>query len=163
MVRTVTLDTSIGPEEVIHAVPYGEFAFAIVSVTDREVTGTRFEVSLSLKSLSRVTESGVWGESKWGRFRWARRDGCLERALVIIGDGSFPKLGQRDELTDGQRHQLRDAMIFCAHVRESREIFVSDDLKAFVNQGRREKLQTAFDATIMTREEFLAAFGRSSH
>lgn len=154
--KRVTLDTNVDPHELIRMVPHGEFDFAAVSVTDREVEGTRY--GKAFRSLKRVTESGVWGESKWGRVRWSK-PGCLERALHIISHGSFPKVGQRDHLTDRQRRQLRDAMIFCAHVRESREIFVSDDLKAFVNQGRREMLQTEFNTTIMTRGEFLAAFG----
>jgi hypothetical protein len=80
----------------------------------------------------------VWGEPPWGEFLWAganeEKMSDLEAILKIISNGSFPKSGKRELLTDGQRNQLRDAIIFEAHVREKREIFVTTDRKAFLGK-----------------------------
>jgi len=159
-VITVTLDTNILPaEDLVAHLPRDRFEFAVVSVTDREV-----EAAAGLTappSVSRLPETAVWGESVWGGALWGgASDGdCLERALVIIGDGSFPQPKRRDTLTEGQRRQLRDAMIFCAHVRAQRQIFLTDDSKGFVRSGRRERLEQGFATRIMTRTEFLSEFG----
>src|SRR5262249_11990696 len=50
----------------------------------------------------------------------ADRD-LFEATLAAITNGSFPKPGSRSALTQGERRQLRDAIIFCTHVREGRE------------------------------------------
>jgi hypothetical protein len=83
---------------------------------------------------------------------------CLEAVLRIISSGAFPPTDRRADLTRGQRNQLRDAMIFCTHVRDGRELFVSDDRKAFIDGGRRELLQTRFATRIVTSDEFVAEF-----
>jgi hypothetical protein len=74
--------------------------------------------------------------------------------LAIISDGSYPPSGKRDNLTRGQHHQLRDAMILEAHVREGRDIFVTTDTTGFIKHGRREKLEALCSTQIMTVEEF---------
>lgn len=81
--------------------------------------------------------------------------------MGIISDKGSPKQGQRDALTSGQRRQLRDAMIFCAHVRERREIFVTNDANAFIDEGRREKLERQFNTRIMKAAEFVALYATS--
>jgi hypothetical protein len=155
----VTLDTNILPvEALLAAVPPGKFEFSVVSVTDREVGAAAGLTAPSV--VGRVVETAVWDESLWDSAVWGDSgDGdCFEKALAIVAAGSFPPPGQRARLTDGQRRQLRDAMIFCAHVRAGRHIFVSNDEKGFVREGRREQLEKAFATRIMTRNEFLAEF-----
>ena len=158
MVR-VTLDTNILPvEDLLAAVPPGKFEFSVVSVTDREVGAAMGRTAPPV--VGRVVETAVWDESLWDRAVWGdSRDGdCLERALAIVADGSFPPPSQRASLTDGQRRQLRDAMIFCAHVRAGRHIFVTNDEKGFVRGGRRAQFEGVFATRIMTCAEFLGEF-----
>lgn len=156
---TVTVDTNVLPvDDLIASVAPGQFEFAVTSVTDREV-----EASLGLAAhpgTTRVRETLVWGESRWGDGRWGGQADadCLESTLAVIGDGSFPPPNKRATLTDGQRRQLLDAMIFCAHVREKRAIFVTNDARGFVRNDRRAKLEQLFGTRIMTREEFLSQF-----
>lgn len=159
MPTTVTLDTNVTPPETLTgSVPADQFHFAVVSVTDRETAGTSFQVKFN--RLGRVAEAAVWGESAWGAVWAAQEDAeCLEKVLAIISHRGFPKQGQREVLTPGQRRQLRDAAIFCAHVREGRHIFVSNDANAFIDEGRRELLENEFKTRIMRPEEFLAAYG----
>lgn len=160
---TVTLDTNVSPPETVTAlVPAPGFDFVVVSVTDRETAGTSFQVRFN--HVGRVAETAVYGESTWGNAVWGGEDdsGCLEAALGIISDKGSPKQGQRDALTSGQRRQLRDAMIFCAHVRERREIFVTNDANAFIDEGRREKLERQFNTRIMKAAEFVALYGTSN-
>ena len=156
---SVTLDTNILPADaLVEAVPSADFEFAVVSVTDREL-GASTDLAPSF-SVRRVPETGVWGESAWGGAVWGgpSESECLEKALVIIGDGSFPQSNRRGTLTDGQRRQLRDAMIFCAHIRAKRQIFVTDDTRGFVRSGRRQQLEQSFSTRIMTRGEFISEF-----
>ena len=157
---TVTLDTSVSPPETVTAsVPADKFEFVVVSVTDRETAGTSFQVRFS--PLSRIGETGVYGESTFGSAVYGGKDDaqCLEAVLAIISHKGFPKPSQRDALTPGQRRQLRDAMIFCAHVRENREVFVTNDKNAFIDDGRREMLEKLFNTRIMKPAEFIAAHG----
>ena len=80
-----------------------------------------------------------------------------EKTLAAISNGSFPEGEARSQLTDPQRRQMRDAMIFCAHVREKRDIFVTDDVKAFggENTAHRQRIEALAPGTrIMTLAEF---------
>jgi hypothetical protein len=150
----ITLDTNLFDETegLTEAGEGNGFEFARVTVTDREVEGTSYEVTLI--GMGEVAENAVWGESRWGEAVWVYRESSLERILQIISNGSFPQC--RDNLAAGQRRQLRDAMIFEAHVREARDIFVTRDLKAFIRDGRRERLEATFKTKIMLPEEFKA-------
>jgi len=56
---------------------------------------------------------------------------------------------------DGERRQVRDAMALSDHVREGRDVFITTDAKAFINHGRREKLEALCSTRIMTPEEFI--------
>jgi hypothetical protein len=49
-------------------------------------------------------------------------------------------------------------MIFCGHVHAGLDTFLTNDTKAFVNGGRRAKLEAAYKTRIMTRDEFVTAF-----
>ncbi len=79
----------------------------------------------------------------------------FEYLLETISSGSFPRGEKRNNLTDGQLRQIRDAMIFCTHIREKRHIFVTNDRKGFVNTGRREILEERYCTRIYTRDEFI--------
>jgi hypothetical protein len=80
----------------------------------------------------------------------------FEGILSIIGDGSFPPPGQRDELTEPVRRQLRDAMILEAHARDGRDVLISNDKRAFVGKDgqKRARLEGLCSTRIRTVEEF---------
>ena len=84
---------------------------------------------MQLQSLETIPETAVWGESRWGTGVWGSNESHsrLEEILGIIGSGSFP--AKREELTAGQRRQLRDAMIVEARIRAGRDIFVTNDAR----------------------------------
>ncbi len=160
--KTVTLDTNIAPvERVTAAVPASDFDFAVISVTDRELSGST--VQLSVASVGRVLETWVLGESVLGQavLGGSRDADCFEEALAIISNKAFPGREQRGNLTPGQRPQLRDAMIFCAHVRAHRDIVVTNDSRGFIDGGRRAVLEERFNTInkIMTADEFIATYG----
>jgi hypothetical protein len=112
---------------------------------------------------SPILETLVLGESELGYAVLGSEEepDLLEHILKIISNDSFPRPGSRDDLLPGPRRQLRDAMILLAHVREHREIFVTDDKKAFVRHGRREKLELLLSTSIMTSKEFLSFLATS--
>jgi hypothetical protein len=106
-----------------------------------------------------IAETAFVGESSVGDAPVVASEqtvNLLERLLEIIGDGSFPKRGERDHLTAAERRQLRDAMILEAHTRNDRDIFVTKDARGFIRYGRRAKLQRLCSTRIMTPDEFLA-------
>jgi len=152
--RTVTFDSTAKPDEplVLKTVDAG-WHVAFVSVSIREARGTDFEASLTAHE--RVPELGVWGESSWGA-RWADRQSSerLISILAIISNGSFSK--RREQLTKGQSHQLRDAMILEAHAAAGRDVFVTADAKAFIGNGRREQLEALLKTRILSPTEFEA-------
>lgn len=79
-----------------------------------------------------------------------------ESILRVIGNGSFPPPGKRENLSDGEKHQQRDAMILEAHTRDGRDVLVSDDEKAFIGKDgtKRPKLEALCATRIMTVGEF---------
>lgn len=170
----VTVDTNLLDGSSIadfRAAAHGlEIEFATVTLNERE----RGVVAVDLRV---VPESLVWDESRCGEAVWggpipelmvldetplgsgvlASDAGVdtLERVLSIVSNGSFPNRGARDNLTDPQRRQLRDAMTFEAHLRQGRHVFVSDDKKAFISHGRRESLEALGRTRIFTSAEFI--------
>jgi hypothetical protein len=170
----VTVDTNVLGETTIERLTRSvsglEVEFAPTTVSGREWP----ERASRLRKM--VRESAVWGESQWGQAVWRgpvyeavvlgesfvgecvvvgeESASLVEEILEIIGNGSFPKPGDRDELTLGQRHQLRDAMILEAHVREGRDVLVSEDVTAYVRHGRRKRLEELCKTQIMTTDEF---------
>lgn len=72
-----------------------------------------------------------------------------------MSNGSFPRSGA--DLSDGHQRQFRDALIFESHVRDDRDVFVTNDERAFIRDGRRQRLETRFNTRIMTSAEFLHA------
>ncbi len=106
---------------------------------------------------TRVYETLVIGESRIGFAVVGSDTSPFEAILNVITNGSFPKPGLRDHLTRGQRAQLRDAMILEAHHRDGRDIFVSNDVAAYIGkQGeRRPLLEALCDTRILTVNEFV--------
>lgn len=156
-ITTATLDTNVFPAEALvqRAGRLG-IAAAAISVTRREVEGSTLQEELS--ALESILEAGVYGESQYGQAEYGSQSDaeCLERALEILSNRGFPRIGNRERLTDGQQRQLRDAMILCAHVRAKRDVLVSNDRKASVDNGRREAIAAAFGTRVMTVIEFEA-------
>lgn len=152
----ITLDTDVLPaDDLLQAASGLDCEFAVVSVTEREVEGTRF--AAHVEPLGSVHETAVFGEAKFGSaVLGSQQSGeTLEEILRIISAGSFPQ--SRDNLSAGQVHQLRDALILEAHLREHRDIFITGDARAFIRHGKREQLRTAFGVRILRRVEFLNA------
>jgi hypothetical protein len=152
-VLRITVDTtSIGPDRRgrIEAMCEGRpVDIGHTSVTDRETRGTSFATSDAS-----LLEVGVWDESEWGSavYGGPSDEKLFESVLDVISNGAFPR--QREQLSEGQRHQMRDAMILLPHVRGGRDVFVSDDRKAFIEHGRREELEALCRTRIMTTDEF---------
>jgi hypothetical protein len=171
----VTLDTNtIDHRARIESACTGlDVELAYTSVTDRETEGTA-----RATQGAGVVETMIWGESRWGLSVWGGTvreslvlgesrlgeavlgsDGgasTFEAILDVIGSGSFPPLGSRNTMTAGQWHQLRDAMILEAHAREGRDVLVTQDVRGFIHNGRRERLETLCRTRILTVDEFCA-------
>jgi hypothetical protein len=153
---TITLDaTSASPvkrADIMIACARGRVDVRYASATDTEIDGTsiaRFSDSPSAAETFALGESRSGGVAGLGRDQSAMRH---EAILDIIGDGTFPSDGR--DLNESERHQLRDAMIFEAHCREGRDIFVTDDEKGFISHGRRKKLEALGNTRIMRTDEF---------
>jgi len=152
--KTVTVDTNvITIDELFEKGRACGFEMNKVTVTKRELEPS--SLVNAQRDLGTILETAVWGESRWDECEWSDDESkdFLEEIFRIISSDSFPK--ERDSLSNGQRRQLRDAMIFQAHFRDNRDIFVSDDKKAFINNGRRAILENTFNTKILTSEEFL--------
>jgi hypothetical protein len=155
--KKVTIDTNVFPiNDIVNICKRHGFEYTVVSVTNRELENTDFEEEL--KSVPKLKEVGVWGESKWGECVWGGDEisDKLDKTIDIISNKSMPK--KRDNLTDGQKRILRDAMIFEAHIRNDGNIFITNDKKAFINDGRRKKLEKEFGTIILTKEEFIEKY-----
>lgn len=175
----ITFDTNVLPiEDLDSFVKDKPVEFSVVSVTSRELE--KHKLAIELKKLNEVTETAVWDESKWGQAKWgpviyetavvgeSRLDesvvgsdkevDAFEKLLEIISSGSFPKLGKRGNLSSGERRQLRDAMILTAHIREGRDIFVTEDIKGFIGRNNeiKKKIENLFKTKIMRKQEFIA-------
>jgi hypothetical protein len=105
-----------------------------------------------------VCETATFGEAAYGASVFGGDESAsrIEEILTIIGSGSFPKPGRRGELSPGALRQLRDALILEAHARDSRDVFVSDDVKGYIRDGRRERLEELCRTRIMTIDGFCA-------
>ena len=151
-----TLDTNIAPLADLKArAAAANVEIAVVTATERELASHSYAESVT--GVSRVLETAIWDESQFDNCVLAREEDveCFEDVLRVISNGSFPEPTGRGNLSPRQRNQLRDAIIFSAHVRDRREIFVTLDAKGFVRGGRKHKLESAYKTQIMTREEFM--------
>lgn len=158
-VLTVTLDTNtLRLANALAALDALEVDVATTTVTAREVEGTAWAVKA--KQLRAITETWVLAESPMGLAAVGSRADSdrYEGLLSLLSNGGFPKPGNRDNLTDGQKRLQRDVMILAAHAREGRDIFVSNDTKAIGRAGDplRDRLLQEFGIRAMTLEEFTA-------
>jgi hypothetical protein len=188
-IRTVTFDTGIIVDhkferiDILDLAKKNSLEIAVVSVTERELNGTL----KSIIEVDTIPETIVWDETPWGDGVWAeavpesfilgesplgvgvlsddKTAAAFEFILNTISNGAFPRSGKRDNLSEGERKQLRDAMIFEAHVRSGRDIFVSNDRRAFIGKAHQEKrraLEASFKTQIFDRLEFLVYLGEAS-
>ena len=129
----------------------------LTSVSDRELYGS----SIVPKSQGRILETFVLDESRLdhGVLGSGEDPVILEEILSIISNGSFPPPGKREQLSSGQRRQLRDAMLLHAHSRERRDFFVTNDKRGFVRGDRRAELEELLGTRIFTATEFRAFCG----
>jgi len=152
--RTATIDTNLADrDEVIEAAERHGVHVVLTSVSDRELEGS----SISPRSSGRILEAFVLDESRLGQAVLGSEEdpGTLERILSIISNGSFPPLGSRQFLSEGERRQLRDAMLLHAHARERRDLFITNDERAFLRHGRRAELERLLGTRILTGAEFI--------
>jgi hypothetical protein len=150
----ITIDTNLLPADDLVELAKGRgYEVGIVSVSERELGSS--DSWLNAPELGKVLELAIVGESRIGSCVVGSGNEHLEIILQSISNCSFPKSGSRGHLSSGQRRQLRDAMILEAHAREGRDIFITNGKKGFINNGRREKLQSLLKTRILTREEFL--------
>lgn len=150
-----TLDTNIAPLEDLQTRADGaNVELAFVTVTARELAAHSYGEDTT--AVRRVLETAVLDESQFNNSVLAGDEevDCFAAILQIVSNGSFPKPDERGSLSSRQRNQLRDAIIFAAHVRDRRDIFVTLDAKGFICGNRKHKLESTFDTRIMTRTEF---------
>ena len=155
--KKVTIDTNIIPLQDIEDICRKKgYKISTISVTNREVKNTKYEKDL--KNVNKLNETMIWGESPWGESVWGDNESkvVFEEILSIISNNTFPK--KRDNLSEGHKRMLRDAMIFEGHVRENRDIFISNDERAFVKNGHRKILENKFCTKILTKQEFMAIY-----
>lgn len=150
--KRVTLDTNVFPVDDL-AEARGKFELVHVTVTGREVE--RAPPHVHLEGTGRASETLWLGESRLNESVLASESSPPVREILdIISNGSFPAEPiEPSNLQPGQRRQLRDALIFEAHVRLGRDMFVTDD-GDFLDDGRREALERRFGTRILTRAEF---------
>jgi hypothetical protein len=167
MTLLVTLDTNVLDLSLVEVLEsnFGHVCeFAVVTVVERErgagrdsfVTGARKGHLGGTAWSPAVPEAIVLDESPLGSGVLAAEDDeiLFESALEIISHGSFPRVGYRDCLDAGSVRQLRDAMVFEAHVRRRRHVLVTGDRKGFISGGRREQLEILGRTLVRTPEEF---------
>jgi hypothetical protein len=153
--KTVTLDTNtVDDLGLIEAARLAGFAVVQTTVTDRELESSGVQSALDG---GRLYEPFVLGESRLGFAMLGSESVAttFEKLLRVISNGSFPPRDRRSNLSPGERRQLRDAMILSTHIREGRDIFVTNDAKGFIQGGRRESLEREFGIHVMTAIEFL--------
>lgn len=132
---------------------HGTEIFIARATKDREVKGTRFEAYVH--KIEVAPETFIFGESTFP-IRFGGHEN-LKKILSVISSGSFPK--NQENLTDKQRNQLRDALIFESAIIKNCDIFCSNDNRAFLSHGKREELETAFGIKIRNSDEILSEFG----
>lgn len=151
--KLVTIDTNVLPfNNLDKLINDKHIEVAYVSVTEREARDSLIENQL--KDIgNKIFEVGVFGESEYGNAVYGGKNNKLKMILEIISSSSFPK--NRNELSQNQRKQLRDAMILEAHSRRKRDVFVTNDKKVFIKHGRKEELEKLLKTLILTKEQFI--------
>ncbi len=78
----------------------------------------------------------------------------FEQVVKIISNGSISNPRFIDNFSPGQKRIILDAKTFCSHVIAGRDCFVTKDKKAFIDRGRRDKLEQLASTKILSSEEF---------
>jgi hypothetical protein len=160
----VTLDTGCSEDPVlVEALRQLGADVAITSTTASEINGSSF--SDVFHGLDRKTGPGGWGLN-WGEcwgggnsVDYLDRDGVPHHGnpfveiLEVISNGGVKLPKDWDTLTKRQCNLIHDAMILSTHVQHQRDLFVTDDYRAFVNADRRETLERMFPTKILTLKE----------
>jgi hypothetical protein len=152
----VTFDTNVLPITDIPAeLSRFDLELAVVTVTDRELKNTRRadglrEIAVMIPETLILSEAPL-GQTVLGSKESAER---LPAILQILSNGAWPF---PEPLSRRQRNLLRDALILEAHIREARDVLVSNDERAFIRYGRRAQLQSTFGTRILSRSEFVDA------
>lgn len=136
----ITLDTNVVDKtELIRRAEELGIDLIVTTVTETELSNSDIGFN---STIGRTPETFVLGESRLGVGMLASDDerDTFEFTLNTISNGSFPPQGKRENLSPGQKRQLQDAMVFATHFRERRDIFVTDDARGFINDGRRKYL-----------------------
>ncbi|MGE8178558.1 hypothetical protein [Pseudomonas fluorescens] len=152
--EAVTVDTNVLP--VLDLAPIAASAgykLEVVSVTNRELANT--DLAAGAATLGETPETLVLSESYFGMAVLGDLSQFFdfEKILAILSSNGFPR--NRETLTARQRNQLRDAMILQSHIRSGKKIFVSNDSRGFVKNGRREVFENLFGIRIFTKPEFI--------
>ena len=150
----ITLDANIldtDKFELIEKAQRLKFDVALTTVTERERQRPDLIKNIKIIPEILVTDEGPLNVGALGSDDDAKN---FENLLRTISNGSFPAKGKRDNLTSGEKKQLRDAIAFTSHVRDARDIFVTDDRKGFINDGRRKYIETTYPTKVMTTSEF---------
>lgn len=153
--KTVTIDTNLAnAAELIRDARASGFHITIISTTERELD----QSDIRLGAVDCALELILFGESPLNHAVLASQSDAenFEAILQIISNGAFPPPGKRENLSPGQRRQLRDAQILGTHAAAQREIFVTDDQRGFILHGRREQLERQLKIKILTAPEFRA-------
>lgn len=151
----VTLDTNVLDHSEVSKIEQAVQGLPIelthVSVTEREIEGTDFTLLGQ-----RIVETGVWGESRYGQSLYgdAATATLFEQILRAMSEGAFPR--NRDNLSVGHQHQMRDAMILATHARSGGNIFVTNETRAFgaKDSPRRKQLEQLCSTQIMNLNDF---------
>jgi hypothetical protein len=158
----VTLDTNVLDQRTLPAIEAAAkdlpVELAAVTVSDRE---QRFFEHSRAVPPRHVPESAIWNESGWNTSVWGTpHDGEVLRDVLTVMSSSNRTLTTKppDAMSDGERRLFRDVMIFQAHVRDRRDILVTNDRRGFIGKDGviRATLEGRYATRIMTPDEFLA-------
>ena len=169
----VTVDTNIvnvdGKQKIRLAIAGLDIDIAETTISNREQG--------KIASKESLKEVAVWGESQWGNAKFSGplpepltigesqiglsrisdSGDLFEKLLTVMWSGSFPKPGEREDLDDKQKNKLRDSLMLTTHVNVARNIFVSNDLRAFGQDesDKRKQLESLCSTRIMSLKQFV--------
>lgn len=172
MPQRVTLDTGCSASpELLKTIERTGAEIIISTVSVHELGDSSWAAAYD--GLERKPGPGGWGLN-WGEcfgggvaVEFADHTGAQAHAspfceiLWVISSGAVRLPSDWGSLTPNQRRMINDAMIFSVHVQQRGDVFVTADRRAFVNAGKREKLEAMFRTRILTPEEVMAEFGDS--
>jgi hypothetical protein len=177
---TLTLDTNCIDHVYLRAAAAAANAeLATFSVSRKEMGNSSF--AAHLRDIAILPEQTVWADGFWADGFWVdrfwtsaidvpyrlpsgieMRGDPFEAIIGVVSNGSFSPRGQRKYLTDGQRRQFRDAMILSLHAQYRRDVFVTADKRAFINNGRCALLETMLLTRIRTPTEAIQLLSNGS-